>query len=154
MELHRTGAHDKPQQTMLFCSEGMLCNMVAGQVCPAAASALVVARPTDCTTVSRALLCIPAIPLWCGHWSLHWGLSPGPSVYKTDALPLSYRGYNKNATFSTIHHFTIFVYELTLMRNCIGLVPMTNHSRHCLFVVKACCATLWLAKRAQLQRPH
>ena len=24
--------------------------------------------------------------------SLHWGLSPGPSVYKTDALPLSYRG--------------------------------------------------------------
>ena len=24
--------------------------------------------------------------------SLHWGLNPGPSVYKTDALPLSYRG--------------------------------------------------------------
>ena len=24
--------------------------------------------------------------------SLHWGLSPGPSVYKTDALPLSYKG--------------------------------------------------------------
>ena len=24
--------------------------------------------------------------------SLHWGLSPGPSVYRTDALPLSYRG--------------------------------------------------------------
>ena len=24
--------------------------------------------------------------------SLHWGLSPGPSVYTTDALPLSYRG--------------------------------------------------------------
>ncbi len=22
----------------------------------------------------------------------HWGLNPGPSVYKTDALPLSYRG--------------------------------------------------------------
>ena len=22
----------------------------------------------------------------------HWGLSPGPSVYKTDALPLSYEG--------------------------------------------------------------
>ena len=30
----------------------------------------------------------------CGHSfkSLHWGLNPGPSVYKTDALPLSYRG--------------------------------------------------------------
>ena len=25
--------------------------------------------------------------------SLHWGLNPGPSVYKTDALPLSYRGH-------------------------------------------------------------
>jgi hypothetical protein len=24
--------------------------------------------------------------------SLHWGLNPGPSVYKTEALPLSYRG--------------------------------------------------------------
>ena len=26
------------------------------------------------------------------HQSPHWGLNPGPSVYKTDALPLSYRG--------------------------------------------------------------
>ena len=25
--------------------------------------------------------------------SLYWGLNPGPSVYKTDALPLSYRGF-------------------------------------------------------------
>ena len=24
--------------------------------------------------------------------SPHWGLNPEPSVYKTDALPLSYRG--------------------------------------------------------------
>ena len=24
--------------------------------------------------------------------SPHWGLNPGPSVYKTDALPLRYRG--------------------------------------------------------------
>ena len=31
--------------------------------------------------------------------SLHWGLSPGPSVYKTDALPLSYRG---SATHSNL----------------------------------------------------
>ncbi len=28
----------------------------------------------------------------CTELSLHWGLNPGPSVYKTDALPLSYRG--------------------------------------------------------------
>ena len=30
----------------------------------------------------------------CGHCTIspHWGLNPGPSVYKTDALPLSYRG--------------------------------------------------------------
>ena len=27
-----------------------------------------------------------------GRNSLRWGLSPGPSVYTTDALPLSYRG--------------------------------------------------------------
>ena len=26
--------------------------------------------------------------------SLHWGLNPGPSVYRTDALPLSYRGFD------------------------------------------------------------
>ena len=26
------------------------------------------------------------------HLAPHWGLNPGPSVYKTDALPLSYRG--------------------------------------------------------------
>ena len=25
-------------------------------------------------------------------FSPHWGLNPGPSVYKTDALPLSYEG--------------------------------------------------------------
>ena len=32
--------------------------------------------------------------LWLAHaHSLHWGLSPGPSVYRTDALPLSYRGH-------------------------------------------------------------
>ena len=29
--------------------------------------------------------------------SLHWGLSPGPSVYRTDALPLSYRGLQGSA---------------------------------------------------------
>ena len=29
--------------------------------------------------------------------SLHWGLSPGPSVYRTDALPLSYRGLSAAA---------------------------------------------------------
>ena len=28
----------------------------------------------------------------CKMKSPHWGLNPGPSVYKTDALPLSYRG--------------------------------------------------------------
>ena len=34
--------------------------------------------------------------------SLHWGLSPGPSVYKTDALPLSYRGASKQATAALV----------------------------------------------------
>ena len=31
-------------------------------------------------------------PPYRAKTSLHWGLSPGPSVYRTDALPLSYRG--------------------------------------------------------------
>ncbi len=31
-------------------------------------------------------------------FSLHWGLNPGPSVYKTDALPLSYRGIASQCT--------------------------------------------------------
>ena len=28
-----------------------------------------------------------------GKYSLHWGVGTGPSVYRTDALPLSYRGF-------------------------------------------------------------
>ena len=32
----------------------------------------------------------PSLPT--RHYSPHWGLNPGPSVYRTDALPLSYRG--------------------------------------------------------------
>ena len=63
--------------------------------------------------VARCLLSLGSIPtggcvalMFCtcgGFWffgfavgrccnSPHWGLNPGPSVYKTDALPLSYRG--------------------------------------------------------------
>ena len=36
--------------------------------------------------------------------SHHWGLSPGPSVYKTDALPLSYSGSGtkNNALLDTL----------------------------------------------------
>ena len=34
--------------------------------------------------------------LTCFVNSPHWGLNPGPSVYKTDALPLSYRGTAEN----------------------------------------------------------
>jgi hypothetical protein len=39
----------------------------------------------------RARICLP-------QGSLHWGLNPGPSVYKTDALPLSYRGTASQCT--------------------------------------------------------
>ena len=35
---------------------------------------------------------LPPYHLHCIVLSPHWGLNPGPSVYKTDALPLSYRG--------------------------------------------------------------
>ena len=35
--------------------------------------------------------------------STHWGLSPGPSVYRTDALPLSYKGHAIiHATFAKL----------------------------------------------------
>ena len=46
------------------------------------------ARPWDKVSVEQAG------PKACGprRISPHWGLNPGPSVYKTDALPLSYRG--------------------------------------------------------------
>ena len=33
--------------------------------------------------------------------SPHWGLNPGPSVYRTDALPLSYRGRERRKSAST-----------------------------------------------------
>ena len=32
--------------------------------------------------------------------SPHWGLNPGPSVYRTDALPLSYRGRERRKSAS------------------------------------------------------
>ena len=40
-----------------------------------------------CLQLARSALRMPA-----KKTSPHWGLSPGPSVYKTDGLPLSYRG--------------------------------------------------------------
>ena len=41
---------------------------------------------------SGGILQFPACHLHCNVLSPHWGLNPGPSVYKTDALTLSYRG--------------------------------------------------------------
>ena len=40
---------------------------------------------------SGGFLRFPAGHLHCIVLSLHWGWNPGPSVYKTDALPLSYK---------------------------------------------------------------
>ena len=34
--------------------------------------------------------------------SPHWGLNPGPSVYRTDALPLSYRGRERRKSASAL----------------------------------------------------
>ena len=39
------------------------------------------------------------------HMSTRWGLNPGPSVYKTDALPLSYRGRCRlHRSFSSVSY--------------------------------------------------
>ncbi len=59
------------------------------------------AAPTPVNQKCRREECKYATPLadrttelrhqrWCANRP-HWGLNPGPSVYKTDALPLSYR---------------------------------------------------------------
>jgi hypothetical protein len=52
---------------------------------------------TPCVRIVLRELCLchSSIVLICRALvrnSPHWGLNPGPSVYKTDALPLSYRG--------------------------------------------------------------
>ena len=39
--------------------------------------------------------------------SPHWGLNPGPSVYKTDALPLSYRGSDAKRYIGRLQTHTI-----------------------------------------------
>ena len=52
--------------------------------------------------------------------SLHWGLNPGPSVYKTDALPLSYRGLCENHAFSndTDTYLCLALYLGSCRRHC------------------------------------
>ena len=62
-------------------------------------------KPSMLVTRVRLPACASTPACWTcgGFWffgfalggcrnSPHWGLNPGPSVYKTDALPLSYRG--------------------------------------------------------------
>ena len=53
-------------------------------------------RLPACASFCGSCVCV-AVSLFCVCGALvrnspHWGLNPGPSVYKTDALPLSYRG--------------------------------------------------------------
>jgi hypothetical protein len=54
-------------------------------------------RPAAWVKVALTQLRITVSSAWqqlsvCLGSSPHWGLNPGPSVYKTDSLPLSYRG--------------------------------------------------------------
>ena len=62
--------------------------------------------------------------------SLHWGLSPGPSVWKTDALPLSYRGltgvicitlYTDTTDITSI---TDIIADITMSIIVILLIPL------------------------------
>ena len=58
-----------------------------------------------------------------GSWpkgiSPHWGLNPGPSVYKTDALPLSYRGSGFGA-YAWYLHGGFVVHEKVTEAGFIG----------------------------------
>ena len=51
----------------------------------------------------HSLLSLPPSP--SDTISLHWGLSAGSSVYKIDALPLSYRGSEYSGIFFSKHSF-------------------------------------------------
>ncbi len=62
--------------------------------------------------------------------AFHWGLSPGPSVYKTDTLPLSYRGltgviYIILYTDATdITSITDIIADITMSIIVILLIPL------------------------------
>ena len=65
--------------------------------------------------------------------SPHWGLNPGPSVYRTDALPLSYRG-SSSATAPA-------------PRSCQAFVPSPPRSGlRILWHLLAMCARPWWAR--------
>ena len=42
----------------------------------------------------------------------HWGLNPGPSVYKTDALPLSYRGLCRTGRLACVCNYDLRIHAL------------------------------------------
>ena len=75
-------------------------------MCPAAGALLCIAADCSVLPESRAPkllstgLHLPKTRSDCmATNSPHWGLNPGPSVYKTDALPLSYRGMTWRVCF-------------------------------------------------------
>ena len=66
---------------------------------------------------SRSGLCVCAcafVPCFLAtlRKSLHWGLSPGPSVYKTDALPLSYRGLCRTGRLACVCNYDLRIHAL------------------------------------------
>ena len=67
------------------------------------------------------------IPLVCSlkkKKSPHWGLNPGPSVYKTDALPLSYRGVDHKSQNAN----SIAVTKLPKLRFFAALQKLYMHA--------------------------
>ena len=94
--------------------------------------------------------------LWCAASSLHWGLRPGPSVYKTDALPLSYRGHSAESPSKVPvpvkRNLAAGVRDVVAAGDRSGLKPTPNHRGECCCVTTASYPTGWGAKFAWQQR--
>jgi hypothetical protein len=77
------------------------------------------------------------------QYSPHWGLNPGPSVYRTDALPLSYRGTGTidiGTMTEMLHYRRIFT---SRRRRPCSSRAVSNRGNHTSSVTwAACCGRL------------
>ena len=65
--------------------------------------------------------------------SPHWGLNPGPSVYKTDALPLSYRGICLCGGNKYHRHIIVDWWKNSDVSTCVNGLNTFEEMRYCNF---------------------